>query len=113
MDTGNFFENRYPHLEQLALEAVFVQAKTYYGGGIYYRLEMHHTRVAKVYQNANYRSYISVELERIKDPMTSVPKSLAILRSAVGKKQMQQRLSKFRCGSRFIVIDLQNNIVLP
>jgi sugar phosphate isomerase/epimerase len=33
LDTGNFFEDPYDKLEQLAPKSVLVQAKTYYGGG--------------------------------------------------------------------------------
>jgi sugar phosphate isomerase/epimerase len=87
MDTGNFFEDRYSQLEKLAPEAVFVQAKTYYGGGVYYTLEMDYDRIAKICQQANYRGYISLEFEGKEDPMTAVPKSLQALRSAFGKKQ--------------------------
>src|SRR5690606_27523282 len=32
MDTGNFLEDPYPKLEQIAPQTVFVQAKTYFGG---------------------------------------------------------------------------------
>lgn len=87
MDTGNFFENRYPQLETLAPKAVFVQAKTYYGGGVYYTLEMDYDRIAKICQTANYRGYVSLEFEGKEDPMTAVPKSLAALRASFGKQQ--------------------------
>ena len=88
MDTGNFFEDRYPQLEKLAPEAVFIQAKTYYGGGVYYTLPMDYNRIAKICQAANYRGYISLEFEGKEDPMTAVPKSLKMLRSAFGKRQI-------------------------
>ena len=87
MDTGNFFERRHEQLKMLAPEAVFVQAKTYYGGGVYYDLEMDYDRIAKICQTANYRGYISLEFEGKEDPMVAVPKSLAMLRSAFGKLQ--------------------------
>ena len=88
MDTGNFFERRYEQLEMLAPEAVFMQAKTYEGGGIYYTLEMDYDRIAKICQAANYRGYISLEFEGKQDPMIAVPQSLATLRAAFGKKQI-------------------------
>ncbi len=87
MDTGNFFERRYEQLEMLAPESVFMQAKTYYGGGVYYTLEMDYDRIAKICQAANYRGYVSLEFEGKEDPWTAVPKSLAALRAAFGKKQ--------------------------
>ena len=86
MDTGNFFERRYEQLEQLAPKAVFMQAKTYYGGGVYYTLEMDYPRIAKLCQAANFRGYVSLEFEGKEDPWTAVPKSLSMLRSAFGKQ---------------------------
>lgn len=87
MDSGNFFERRYEQLEMLAPEAVFMQAKTYHGGGVYYDLEMDYDRIAKICQQANYRGYVSLEFEGKEDPWTAVPKSLAQLRDAFGKVQ--------------------------
>ena len=87
MDTGNFFERRYEQLEMLAPEAVFMQAKTYDGGGVYYTLDMDYDRIAKICQAAKYRGYVSLEFEGKEDPWTAVPKSLARLRAAFGKKQ--------------------------
>ncbi|MCA9215720.1 MAG: sugar phosphate isomerase/epimerase [Planctomycetales bacterium] len=82
MDTGNFFENRYPQLEKMAPRAVFVQAKTYYGGGKWYTLEMDYPRIAKLLKQANYRGFVSLEFEGKEDWETAIPKSLAELRSA-------------------------------
>ncbi len=87
MDSGNFFERRYEQLEMLAPEAVFMQAKTYFGGGVYYDLDMDYDRIAKICQAANYRGYISLEFEGKEDPWTAVPKSLALLRESFGKVQ--------------------------
>ncbi len=87
MDTGNFFEKRHEQLEVLAPRAVFVQAKTYFGGGVYYDLDMDYDRIAKILQGANYKGYISLEFEGKEDPWTAVPKSLTMLRDAFGKQQ--------------------------
>lgn len=87
MDTGNFFERRYEQLEMLAPEAVFMQAKTYFGGGVYYTLKMDYDRIAKICQAANFRGYVSLEFEGQEDPWTAVPKSLAMLRESFGKVQ--------------------------
>ena len=46
LDTGNFLENQYEQYKELAPEAVFVQAKTYYGGGTWYTLDIDYDRVA-------------------------------------------------------------------
>src|SRR5262245_59169030 len=45
MDTGNFLEDPYDKLEQLAPHTVLVQAKTYYGGGLWYTLELDNDRI--------------------------------------------------------------------
>jgi sugar phosphate isomerase/epimerase len=60
LDTGNFLENQYVQYEQLAPEAVFVQAKTYFGGGTWYTLDIDYDRVAKILADVQYRGYISL-----------------------------------------------------
>lgn len=82
LDTGNFLENPYEKLEMLAPYAVLVQAKTYFGGGIWYTLELDYPRIAAMLRKNNYRGYISLEFEGKDDPRQGVPKSLALLRSA-------------------------------
>jgi sugar phosphate isomerase/epimerase len=82
MDTGNFLEDPYEKLEQMAPQTVFVQAKTYYGGGIWYQLELDYDRIARLLHKHKYRGYISLEFEGREDWRTAVPKSLALLRQA-------------------------------
>lgn len=82
LDTGNFLEDPYEKLEQLAPEAVFVQAKTYYGGGLWYTLELDYPRIAAMLHRHQYRGYISLEFEGNEDWQTALPKSLATLRQA-------------------------------
>jgi len=82
LDTGNFLEDPYGKLAQLAPRATFVQAKTYYGGGVWYTLDLDYQRIAALLREVNYRGYISLEFEGQEDPKTAVPKSLALLRSA-------------------------------
>jgi sugar phosphate isomerase/epimerase len=82
LDTGNFLENPYDQLEQMAPETVFVQAKTYYGGGLWYSLEIDYPRIAEMLRKHDYRGYISLEFEGNEDWRTAIPKSLALLRSA-------------------------------
>jgi L-ribulose-5-phosphate 3-epimerase len=81
-DTGNFLEEPYDKLAKLAPRATFVQAKTYYGGGIYYTLDLDYKRIAAIFRAAKYHGYISLEFEGHESPMTALPKSLALLRSA-------------------------------
>src|SRR5207248_8307501 len=84
MDTGNFLEEPYPKLEQIAPKAVFVQAKTYYGGGEWYTLDLEYRRIARILADANYHGYVSLEYEGKEDARTAVPKSLQTLRQAFG-----------------------------
>jgi L-ribulose-5-phosphate 3-epimerase len=80
-DTGNFLEDPYEKLAKLAPRTTFMQAKTYYGGGIYYTLDLDYKRIAAIFRKVNYRGYISLEFEGHESPMTALPKSLALLRS--------------------------------
>jgi len=82
MDTGNFLEDPYERLEMIAPKTVFVQAKTYYGGGIWYALDLDYERVAAILRKQEYRGYVSLEFEGREDPKTAIPKSLAVLRKA-------------------------------
>lgn len=82
LDTGNFLEDSYAKMETLAPHAVFVQAKTYYGGGTWYTLDLDYKRIAEILRKANYRGYISLEFEGKEDWQTAIPKSLAMLREA-------------------------------
>ena len=82
MDTGNFLEDPYDKLEKIAPHTVFVQAKTYYGGGTYYTIDLDYDRIAGILSKHNYKGYISLEFEGEEDYRTAVPKSLAMLRKA-------------------------------
>ena len=82
LDTGNFLEDQYEQYKQLAPEAVFVQAKTYFGGGTWYTLDIDYDRVAKILRDVNYRGYISLEFEGKAKHETAIPQSLAMLRKA-------------------------------
>lgn len=82
LDTGNFAGDPYSQFEQLAPYATIVQAKTYYGGGEWYTLDLDYERIAGILQKVNFKGYISLEMEGKEDPLTAVPKSLAVLRKA-------------------------------
>jgi len=82
LDTGNFLEDPYDKLAKCATKAALVQAKTYYGGGLWYSLDLDYPRIAKILRDANYRGYISLEFEGKDNPRTGVPKSLELLRKA-------------------------------
>jgi len=80
LDTGNFLENPYDKLEQVAPHAVLVHAKTYYGGGLWYSLDLDYGRIANILDRHNYHGYISLEFEGKEEPIAGIRKSLAMLR---------------------------------
>jgi sugar phosphate isomerase/epimerase len=82
MDTGNFLEDPYDKLDKIAPRTAFVQAKTYYGGGTWYSLDLDYERIGAILRKHKYRGYISLEFEGKEDPRTALPKSLAVLRRA-------------------------------
>ncbi len=84
MDTGNFLENPYKKLEMIASRTTFVQAKTYYGGGKWYTLDLDYKRIAGILSKVNYRGYVSIEFEGKEDAQSAVPKSVAMMREAFG-----------------------------
>jgi len=82
MDTGNFLEDPYVKLKQIAAKTVFVQAKTYFGGGEWYTLELDYKRIGRILAEVNYSGYISLEFEGKESADTAVPRSIAMLRKA-------------------------------
>ena len=85
MDTGNFLEDPYDKLKMVAQRASFVQAKTYYGGGEWYSLDLDYDRIVKILKDVNYHGYISIEFEGKEDPKSGVRKSVELLRKALAK----------------------------
>jgi sugar phosphate isomerase/epimerase len=84
LDTGNFLEDPYDRLAQLAPRAILVQAKTYYGGGLWYTLDLDYPRISALLRQVNYRGYVSLEFEGKADPASGIVESLALLRAAFG-----------------------------
>jgi sugar phosphate isomerase/epimerase len=82
MDTGNFLEDPYAKLERMAPKTVYVQAKTYFGGGIWYALDLDYARIAEILRRHQYHGYVALEFEGKEDYRTALPKSLAVLRKA-------------------------------
>ena len=81
-DTGNFLEDQYNQFEDMASEAVLVQAKTYYGGGKWYTLDIDYARIGDIMRSVDYRGYVSLEFEGKEDPKTAIPKSLSLLKDS-------------------------------
>jgi sugar phosphate isomerase/epimerase len=87
LDTGNFLEDSYPQMESMASSSVplaLVQAKTYFGGGRWYALDLDYGRIAQILRKHNYRGWISLEFEGNEEPETGVPRSLELLRKHFG-----------------------------
>ncbi len=80
LDTGNFLEDPYDRLAKLAKDTVLLQAKTYFGGGVWYTLDLDYPRIAKIMKEAGFTGYVSVEFEGKEDPLTAIPKSLELIR---------------------------------
>jgi sugar phosphate isomerase/epimerase len=84
MDTGNFMEDPYDKLQMIAPKTAYAQAKTYYGGGEWYTLDLDYPRIAKILFDAGYTGYVSLEFEGKESPDIAVPKSIALLRQTIG-----------------------------
>jgi len=82
LDTGNFLEGPYERIERCAPYAVFMHAKTYFGGGLWYTLDLDYNRIAQIMRRHNFRGYVSLEYEGNEDYKTALAKSLALLRKA-------------------------------
>jgi sugar phosphate isomerase/epimerase len=82
LDTGNWPGDPYEGIERLAPFATIVQAKTYYGGGVWYTLDLDYKRIARILAKAGFRGWVSLEMEGKEPAETAVPKSLEVLRSA-------------------------------
>ncbi len=82
LDTGNFLEDPYERIDKIAPKATYVHAKTYFGGGVWYTLDLDYGRIAAILRKHRYRGYISLEYEGQEDAGTAIPKSLALLRNA-------------------------------
>ena len=85
LDTGNFLEDPYDKLDQLASRTVLLQTKTYYGGGLWYSLDLDYQRIAAIMRKHRYNGYVSLEFEGKEDPATGIPKSLKLMQQAFGR----------------------------
>ena len=80
LDTGNFLEDSYEQLKVMAPYTSLIQAKTYYGEGKWYTLDIDYTRIGQLMRDHDYKGYVSLEFEGQEDPLIAVPKSLEVLR---------------------------------
>ncbi len=86
MDCGNFLSEPYQKLEQIAPETVLVHAKTYYGGGEWYTLDLDYARIGEILREVGFQGYVSIEFEGKADADVGVPKSVTMLRAALDNK---------------------------
>lgn len=82
LDTGNYVGDPYPQFERLIKHANIIQAKTYYGGGKYYDLDLDYPRIGQIARKHGFKGYVSLEMEGKENAETAVPKSLEVLRKA-------------------------------
>ena len=82
LDTGNFLEDPYDKLAMLASRTILMQAKTYYGGGKWYELDLDYDRIAGIMREHDFKGYVSLEFEGLEEAETAIPKSLELLRGA-------------------------------
>jgi L-ribulose-5-phosphate 3-epimerase len=85
LDTGNYPGDPYAGIATLAPHAAIVQAKTYFGGGEWYTLDLDYARIARILRDAGFTGWVSLEMEGKEPPETAVPKSLDLLRRAFGE----------------------------
>lgn len=83
MDCGNFLSDPYGKLKQIAPEAVLVHAKTYYGGGEWYTLDLDYAKIVDILKSVGFQGYVSIEFEGRADAHIGVPRSVAMLRDAL------------------------------
>jgi len=84
LDIGNFPGDPYPEIERIAPHANIVHFKTYFGGGVWYTLDLDYRRIAKILRQANFKGYVSLEMEGNEPAATAVPKSLELMRQVLG-----------------------------
>jgi L-ribulose-5-phosphate 3-epimerase len=82
-DTGNFLDDQYEQFDAIMPHAVLVQAKTYFGGGLWYSLDIDYGKIAAMLRKHKYHGYVSLEFEGNEDWRTAIPQSLALLRGAL------------------------------
>lgn len=79
MDTGNFIEDTYNGLRKIAPYTVLVHVKTYYGGGVWYELDIDYSRVFEILREVGYRGYLSIEFEGKEDAVSGVSRTRKML----------------------------------
>jgi len=84
LDMGNFiFEpDMYAAMARIAPHVWLAHAKTYFGGGSWYTLDLDYARIFRTLLDAGFMGYVSIEMEGQEAAATAMPKSVAMLQSA-------------------------------
>ena len=82
MDCGNFLSDIYDNLQKIAPHTVLVHAKTYFGGGEWYTLDIDYSKVAEILSAVDFKGYVSIEFEGKENPLTGMPKSIEMIRNS-------------------------------
>ncbi|MBI1294607.1 TIM barrel protein [bacterium] len=84
LDMGNFLfeDDMYAGMQKVAPHIWLAHAKTYFGGGSWYTLDLDYARIFRILRNAGWSGYCSIEMEGAEDASTAVPKSIEMLRRA-------------------------------
>jgi L-ribulose-5-phosphate 3-epimerase len=79
LDTGNFIEDTYQQMETVASYAAMVQAKTYFGGGVWYQLDLNYDTIFDILKRNGFNGWVSLEYEGKADYEEGVSKSKQLL----------------------------------
>lgn len=79
MDTGNFIEDTYEQLQKILPYTIMVHAKTYFGGGEWYTLNLDYNKIFTMLREAGFQGWISLEYEGKEDYDSGVKKSFELL----------------------------------
>ncbi|RLE89729.1 MAG: sugar phosphate isomerase/epimerase [Thermoprotei archaeon] len=83
MDTGNFISDTYTQLRMIAPYTVMVHAKTYFGGGVWYTLDIDYDRVFEILREVSFKGWISLEYEGKEEYESGIKKSIELLRGFI------------------------------
>jgi len=83
MDIGNFIEDTYVQLERIAPYTVMVHAKTFFGGGEWYALDLDYDRIFTMIRKHGFSGWVSLEYEGKEEYDIGVKKSVDLLRKYI------------------------------
>jgi sugar phosphate isomerase/epimerase len=85
LDTANFTGDHYESMQKLMPQTAFISCKTYQGGGFWMDYELDYDRIFKMFHQANYRGYITLEFEGRGDRIPSSIESLTLFKKLIDK----------------------------